>query len=107
MVKAYLFLAVVDQILADIHNNIKILPEMEVILQSRKHLLLLRVYAVLGAEEIDKLRVEVIWIILISITSSSKCYILTYIEGSTLFNQLLNESSEVTNLFVNEKFEIV
>jgi hypothetical protein len=41
---------------------------MKIVLESREHLLLLRVHTVLGNEEINKLGVEIILVILISYT---------------------------------------
>lgn len=80
---------------------------MKIVLESREHLLLLRVHTVLGNEEINKLGVEIILVILISYTWSSNCNILVNIKGLILFNQLLKEKSEVAHLFVNKIFQIV
>jgi hypothetical protein len=107
LVKSNLFLAVIDEVLAHIHNHIEILPEMKVVLQGRKHLFLLWIHAILGGEEIDELGVIVIRIILISVTRSSNSNVLFNAEGFVLFNKLLKKRSKISYLLIDEKFEVV
>ena len=107
LVKCNLFLTVIDEVLAHIHNHIEILPEMKVVLQGRKHLFLLWIHAILGGEEIDELGVIVIRIILISITRSSNSNVLLNAEGFILFNKLLKKRSKISYLLIDEKFEVV
>lgn len=107
LVKCNLFFAVIDEILAHIHNHIEILPEMKIVLQRRKHFFLLWIHAILGGEEIDELGVIVIRIILISVTRSSNSNVLLNTEGLLLFNKLLKKSSKISYLLIDEKLEIV
>ncbi len=65
-VKVNFFLEVFGCVFTDINDHIEVFPKVKVVLYNIEDLLLLRVSAVLDREEVSKLTIKIIWVILIA-----------------------------------------